>query len=352
MRIFLFLLLSFWISISFSNEMHFIIDTDMGFDDWMAVLYLLKQPVKIDAITIDCVGETRCPQGAINAEKLTHLAKHDVPIAFGYIRPDTKYNFPVVIRNFATKMNIKDFAHLKKDSDIKNISAAQIILNSIVRAAKKHYQVSIISIGTATNITDAWKLAQKNHQEKLFREGLAMIYKGGGAFGEIKNNHLTNQDVPGNISIPGLIKSNNTVAEWNIYANAPAMKTLVNANLPITFIPNNASNEVRMTKKRYHELLKIGAKNRIDLFDANAMLSLVPNGNWKKFEGCDFWDTLATISALHPKIVTEKFQHVPIKIILKANNDYAATWVTNNSAHDVTVYYHVNKKMFYRFLFT
>src|SRR3990167_6494880 len=99
MRIFLFLLLSFWISISFSNEMHFIIDTDMGFDDWMAVLYLLKQPVPIDAITIDCQGETRCPQGAINAEKLTHLAKRDVPIAYGKITPASDYHFPNAIRD-------------------------------------------------------------------------------------------------------------------------------------------------------------------------------------------------------------------------------------------------------------
>lgn len=352
MRIFLLLFLSCWLSISFANEMHYIIDTDMGFDDWMAVLYLLKQPVKIDAITVDCVGETHCPQGAMNAAKLIHLAKRDVPISFGYIEPNSKYNFPIAIRNFATQMKVKDFSHLKADRDIKNISAAQMILNSVIHAAKKHNQVSIISIGTAKNISDAWKLAQKNHQEKLFREGLVMIYKGGGAFGEIKNNELTDQDIPGNISIPGLIKSNDQVAEWNIYADASAMKILLNANLPITFIPNNASNEVRMTEKRYDELLKAGGRNSIDLFDANAMLSLVPNGNWKKMKGCDFWDTLATISALHPEIVIEKFQRVPIKIILKHNNDYAATWVTNNSTHDVTIYYHVNKKMFYRFLFS
>lgn len=353
MRKFLLLLISsLWLSVTYGNTTHYIIDTDMGFDDWLAVIYLLKQPVTIDGITIDCQGETRCPEGAYNASRLTHLAKRDVPIALGNSRPLSTYDFPVQLRDYATAMAVPDFLHLKMDRDITKNSAAEMILNSTIQAEKRHDKVVIISIGTATNINDAWKLAVKENKTTLFHQGLGMIYKGGGAFGKVENHHLTNEKIPGNIAIPHIVTTHNTTAEWNIYANAPAMKTLVDANLPITFIPDDATDQVNMTEKSYDDIYNGSHPGSVRRFTANAMMSLVTlQGNWKFIStNLDFWDTATTITALHPNLVTEKFNHVPMEVILSNGNHYATTWVLQQSTHDVSVDYHLNKDLFYRLL--
>ncbi|MCX7124848.1 MAG: nucleoside hydrolase [Gammaproteobacteria bacterium] len=351
MRKLLFLLFSFWIGTAFAlaTAPQYIIDTDMGFDDWLAVLYLLKQPVTIDAITVDCQGESRCPIGAVNAEKLSHLAKRDVPIAYGNSRPLSIYDFPKAIRDYASNMAVPGFLHIKTDSTCVKISAAQIIFNDVINAAKENKKVVIISIGTASNIDNAWKLAEKKNKEKVFRHGLEMIVKGGGAFGTVEKGHLTDHSMRGNIAIPGISQSQNKIAEWNIYANAPAMRDLIDANLPITFVPNNATDEVPMTKKIADELYRTSSTNEIRRFNANALFSLFKlQGTTKDL---DFWDTAVTICALHPSIVTEKFKYIPLKITVKSGDDYGATWVTTKSTHDVTVYYHLNKSLFYKKLF-
>lgn len=351
MRYFLFcFLFLFHVTVSAHS---YIIDTDMGFDDWLAVLYLLKQPVHIDAITVDCEGETRCPEGAINASKLTYLAQRNIPIAYGETRPQSKYDFPKKIRDFATAMAIPGFLHLKKYHHIVLTNAAEFIVKNVIFAAKHHKKVSIISIGTAVNIADAWMLAKKTHQEKLFRLGLKMIYKGGGAFGKIRHHHLSNQEIPGNITIPGTYQSTNTSAEWNIYANAPAMKIVLQANLPITFIPNNATDGVPMTIKVYEQLHKGAQSDSIRLFSANALQDTLTLTNDRKNipKNLDFWDTSVTMAALHPEIVTQQFHYVPIEIVLQTGKQYAETKVVPHSTHTVTVYDHFNKNKFYQNLF-
>lgn len=345
-------------STAIASTTHYIIDTDMGFDDWLAVLYLLKQPVQVDAITIDCQGETFCPQGAFNASELTHLAKRIVPIAIGESRPKSHYDFPVLIRNFATSMPVSDFNFLKGDQDIVKQSAASVILKSVLTAAKNHNKVAIISIGSASNIADAWKLAVLEKKTAEFKQGIGMIYKGGGAFGKVVDHHITNQAIPGNISIPGMVVSNNTSAEWNIYANAPAMQTLLSAQLPVTFIPDNASDEATMSQAIYNTLYNTSTPNSPKRFVANAMDAIVSlQGGWKHIpHNLDFWDTAATIAALHPHVIAEAFSNVPVNVILQSGNHYAETMVhKTHLKHEndlVTVDYQLNKKLFYHLMET
>lgn len=344
------LALSLLISSSvFASTTHYIMDTDMGFDDWLAVLYILKQPVIIDAVTIDCAGETFCPQGAINAEKLNFLAKRHVPIAYGKSLSSHTYDFPMLIRSYASEMNVPDFAHLKQYHDLIHTDAATLIYTDILTAAKAHDKVVFISIGTAKNIDDAWKLAVKNHTTDAFRQGLGMIYKGGGAFGDIKNHQISNKNIAGNISIPGMVESQNTAAEWNIYADAPAMKDLIEANLPITFIPNNASDQVNMTKNAYDRIAADEKTNPIKKFTANAMMTLViKQGGWAMVHGnLDFWDTAATLAALYPDIISTTFQRVPVTLSVTPGNTYGGIFITENSTHFVDVAYHLNKQQFY-----
>ena len=351
------LICSFCVLIFFSNAIagttQYIIDTDMGFDDWAAVLYLLKQPVQIDAITIDCQGETFCPEGAFNAAELTHLVKRPVPIALGESRPKSPYDFPMLIRHFATSMSVSDFNFLNQDRDVIKQSAAQIIFQNVITAAKNHQHVAIISIGTATNIADAWKLAVSENKTAEFKQGLEMIYKGGGAFGKVVDHHITNTSIPGNITIPGMLESKNTSAEWNIYANAPAMQTVLSAKLPVTFIPDNASDAITMTQAIYNTLYNTSTPNSPKRFVANAMDGTVSlQGGWKHIaSNLDFWDTSTTVAALHHNIVTEQFSHVPVSVVLQPGNHYGETMVNAKNTNDtVTVDYQLNKKLFYQLM--
>lgn len=335
-KIFLSALLFLSISV-FATQTSYIMDTDMGFDDWLAVLYLLKQPVKIDAITIDCAGETYCPIGAINAEKLDYLANHAVPIASGVPLHKNSYAFPTAIREFASQMKVPKFTALKTDHTISTLPAGMLIYKAVLNAAAHHQQVVIISIGTAENIAAAWMLAEQHHQTHLFRKGLKMIVKGGGAFGVVQHQHLTNKAIDGNIPIKTLYVSHNTVAEWNIYADAPAMKTLIDANLPITFVPNNASNEIPMTLPRYN-ILASNKHNPAAIFSAQALSSLMTiNGIWHDNPNMVFWDTAATFAALYPNFTIVKFTHVPVTLCLKAGDTYGGIFVNSASSHKVTI---------------
>ncbi|MDF1655417.1 MAG: nucleoside hydrolase [Coxiellaceae bacterium] len=333
----------------FAKPLHYIIDTDMGFDDWLAVEYLLEQPVDVAAITVDCQGLSYCPQGGINAAKLTRLAHRPVPIAMGNTRPTSAFDFPKPLREFSSAMDVPGFRHLPAYHFNPQLKASQLIANIIINAAKKQQQVVIISIGTATNLADAWQVAVSRHQQSLFRQGLAMVYKGGGAFGQVKHHKITNQKIHGNLSIPMIYQSNNHTGEWNLYANAPAMQMLLDARLPITFIPNNATDQVNMTEKSYHQLFDNSAPHSPRRFAANAMLSVITlQGGWNKIaNNLDFWDTSVTLASLDPTLVAQQISDVPIKIIEEPGNHYSATWVRKNSSSHVNVYYRLHVKKFY-----
>ena len=67
-----------------------VVDTDMGQDDMMALLYLLQRPdVRIEAITISGTGLAHCSAGVDIALSLLDVAnaESDVPVACGPEEP-------------------------------------------------------------------------------------------------------------------------------------------------------------------------------------------------------------------------------------------------------------------------
>ena len=62
---------------------HVVVDTDLAFDDIMALLYLLQRDdVAIDAVTITGTGEAHCDPGVRNALALLALGgAPDTPVA-------------------------------------------------------------------------------------------------------------------------------------------------------------------------------------------------------------------------------------------------------------------------------
>jgi pyrimidine-specific ribonucleoside hydrolase len=298
-----------------------ILDTDMGFDDWMALMYLLKSPeVDLKAVTINCNGLTYCEhnEGAINASRLLTLAgRSDVPIYVSKVpKRHPIFNFSPFMRNMSSKMAVPGFSDLPfSASEIHPPGTAARAIDSLVIAGTLYHNtpVTIISIGTAHNIAQAYK---HSSSQKRFRKGLKMIYKGGGAIGaEVKINGAvvpTNFQIQGNLLNPGTFMTNNDQAAWNIYADAESMQTLFASGLPITLIPINVSREVPFTKKVYDQLVNTPNPTKITRFVSSVMLYAVNTfGGWGA-RRVKFWDPSTIAAALHSDIVTQRYDNIPM----------------------------------------
>ena len=165
------------------NKMRVIVDTDMGFDDWLAILYLAKNPnVDIKAVTVVCNGETECPQGGHNATKLLQLAtgKTNIPVYVGRNNFKNSWrDFPPIVRQFATRMRVNCYNEPKQPCPLpKNITGYPFngigtAAQAIVDIAQSNEDISIISIGPTTNIADAI-------DKGLRKNDIKMLYRGGG----------------------------------------------------------------------------------------------------------------------------------------------------------------------------
>ena len=305
-----------------------IIDTDMGFDDWMAVLYLLnKSDIDIKAITVDCAGETLCPFGAVNATKLLKLAgKPDIPVFFGEAPPSTLlYQFPPVIRKSATAMDVPGFNDIPGTKNYYGEAAAHMVTLAL-QAVETKTPLTIISIGTSTNIAQAVQQSKDKGLFGHFAKGIKMVYKGGGAVGEAVNGFLTNKNIHGNLSIPDIFSSENKSAEWNIYANASGTETLSVSGLPITLIPVNLSDQVNITKQSYKDLKETAKTASAKFVVSDIKVNVDSQGGWDKVE-LDYWDPSVAVAALSPGFITKKYSGVQSCVETNKGDAHGTTYV-------------------------
>ena len=337
-----------------------VIDSDMGFDDWMAILYVLKrEDVEVKAITVDCTGETGCPAGAVNATKLLVLAgKPDIPVYYGDIPAATlDYQFPAAIRSSATAMNVPGFNDITGTSNYQT-GAANALVSLATQAGKANKPITILSIGTATNIAQAVEQATDQELFENFAKGIQMIYKGGGAIGAIENGVLTNKNIPGNLNIPGLFTTNNTTAAWNIYANAQAASKLFTSGLPITQVPVNLSNQVAITENSYN-LLKENATSQAAKFVVSDIITNVNDQGGFAKEELDYWDPSEVVAALNPSFINSKFQSTPVCVAINEIPFHGTTFVNgpfreiticdflNATPGEITIYMGIDTAKFY-----
>ena len=311
-----------------------IVDTDMGFDDWMAILYLLNNPaVDVKAITVDCAGETYCPSGAINATRLMEVAgRTQIPVFYG-VEPNATlaYQYPTLIRYGATTMEVSGF------DDVKGIpfysdNAAGHLYHLISEAGRANEPLTLISIGSSTNLAAAMALADEGDRRE-FRKGVKRIFKGGGSVGRAVEGRLTNEEIKGNINIPGIFHSDNTTAEWNIYPNAPAAEVLVASGLPFTLIPLNLSDDVPITEESFKRLKKMAKSDEarfvVQVIEDNVQVQ----GGWSKVE-LDYWDPSVVVSALNPALVTERYSKVPLCVDISGSRFHGTTYVDEDGKCD------------------
>ncbi|RYE02408.1 MAG: hypothetical protein EOP50_00040 [Sphingobacteriales bacterium] len=255
-----------------------IVDTDMAFDDWLAV-YLVAKQANVTAVTISAAGETYCEAGRKNAQYLLALAgKTHIPIACGPSEPQNGYNaFPTAWRIQASEMAGRNKRH--QDIKLQPASTATALLNTAI--SKSRGKVRILALGPLTNIANLLSDSPK------LRSKIESIYIMGGAV-----------SVPGNIRVPGFTDaSKNNKSEWNFYVDPAAAATVMTANVARILVPLDATQFAPVNTQFLDALGSISTPAAIFFRAAYSSLrSEVEAGHLY------FWDSAAAMCMLQPSL--------------------------------------------------
>jgi len=280
--------------VSSEERLKLIIDTDMGFDDCSAILYLLNRPdVEIIAITVTGAGEVHCQSGIRNVFSLIALANQNPQsfrVACGDEEPrDGYHSFPGEWRDSADHFFGEDTL---ETYPVSSKHAAELIID-IIKNSKS--PVTILALGPLTNIADALE------QAPTITANIKRLYIMGGAV-----------EVEGNLKIPGVTDYiENTVAEWNIYIDPVAAKLVFHTGIPIYLIPLDATNKVKVTQSRanaFNELAKTPETQFIKRqFERENYL--IKAGQYY------MWDTLSAIATADHEICG--YKSYPLDVIVE-----------------------------------
>jgi inosine-uridine nucleoside N-ribohydrolase len=258
----------------------FIIDTDMGPDDWMAILLLAGSPhVSIQAVTVVGTGLAHVKPGAHNAlDLLALVGMPGVPVALGRGEPlDGHHHFPGQWRDSADDLlGIK--LPIKNPNAPSSLTAVDMLIEVLTQAAQK---ISILAIGPLTNLAEALQTdpAIVNQIERVYVMGGAVTVPG--------NVHATDPRIP------------NTVAEWNIFADPVAASIAFASGAPISLVPLDATNQAPVTPEFMRHLRK-NARSTAAEFVATVLerqRETIAAGQYF------FWDPLAAGVARHKDFV-------------------------------------------------
>ena len=198
-----------------------ILDTDLAFDDMLAVLYLLSRPdVNVQAITLTGTGITRCDAGIRNLRAILETVERtNIPIACGRETPlQGNHAFPKEWRDAA-----EDFFGVKLQPSqfvTPNENAVALLTRTLESSNEK---MIVVALGPLTNLAEAFA------QQPTLTQKTEMAYSMGGAV-----------NVDGN--------AGDSKAEWNYYADPLSAQQVFSSDVQITLVPLDATNQVPATR--------------------------------------------------------------------------------------------------------
>jgi pyrimidine-specific ribonucleoside hydrolase len=304
-----------------------IIDTDMGPDDWVAILYMLqRKDIEVKAITIAGTGEMHGLQGAKNCLRLLSLAKRrKIPVAFGRSKPIAGNNhFPNLMR---WVMDRRMFLSLPKASEKpQQISACDLIEKTVHELTEK---ITILAIGPLTNLAEIF--SSKPH----IIEKIEHIYVMGGAI-----------DVPGNIK-EIVKKSKNNYAEWNTFCDPKAANMVFATGIPVTLIPLDAT-DILSVNRAFVDKLQVDSSNLVGVFCYKVINRLASRVEEEKYY---LWDVIAAV-VIENADITEIEQR-RIFVVEAEGNEMGRMLDDEERGHKINVCKKVDRSQFeIRFLET
>lgn len=256
-----------------------VVDTDMGDDDIMALISLLRKPtVQIKAITLSGTGLTHVNKGLSNLRRLLCLLdRQEIPTAAGQELPfQGGHLFP---DSWRAKCDILlDKIPCVLSGEIRNsssYSAVELLRNTLESSPEK---ITILALGPLTNIAELFKLYPD------LREKVDKLHIMGGAV-----------DVPGNLSV----FPDNLVAEWNIFADPQAAKEVLKTGIPIYLIALDATNHTPLTQE-FYDFVERNHRTPLSALFFQLLTGVLPV---IKMDGFYFWDVVAVETLVDPNLV-------------------------------------------------
>jgi len=217
-----------------------IVDTDMGWDDTLSILYLMKNPdIEIVGVTVTGCGETHLDAGLQIALGLMEMGNQKAEVYAGTGTPTSlNHTFPEDFRNqMDTLMGLRKT--LPKTTRKVNPKTAWDYMAETLTQANE--PITILSLGGFTNLGKMLTLHPDTDLSKLqnvFTMGGALWVDGNIA---LLNNAQKAWD-------QGPIYSSNQVAEWNMFVDPAAAKQVLESAIPVTLAPLDACNYVMLDK--------------------------------------------------------------------------------------------------------
>ena len=305
-----------------------IVDTDMGWDDWLAILFLMQHPdIEPIGLTVTGVGEARLTPGVINARNLLELAgKGTIPVCAGTSKPLIYSNvFPPEFREkidhiFGLKLPVNP-------NPIDPRSAVTFLQETLDSCQER---VTILSIGGMTNLGTFFREHGTRFDDKIER-----IFIMGGAI-----------DVRGNVADFGGYYPNNITAEWNIFIDVLGAQIVIDSAIPLTFVPLDAAYQVELKSDFVTEFAR-SATTPCAQFASKIMRAKLDQDISAGFQEY-FYDPLAAAVMAGTAGLVTKTEMKKLKVVQELNqeDDHSGQLIDDPLAKSVEVCMSVNPLIF------
>ncbi len=264
-----------------------VIDTDSGTDDLLAIAFLLsRRDVRIEAIvTVNGLAHAR--KGAENILRLLALAgRTDLPVYAGRDKPEIGgAEFPLEWRREADELAGVPLPAAGRRPERRDG------VDFLIERFSSGQPLRILALGPLTNLAAA--LGAAPGAARRVNEIVIM----GGALG-----------VPGNIDAGGFFKTDNTTAEWNLFADPRAARRVFSSALKLRLVPLDATNRVPIGADFVNDF------NAMRLTPLGKFVSAILGLARKSIDGGYYfaWDPLAAAALVEPRVV--KFRPLGVEI--------------------------------------
>jgi inosine-uridine nucleoside N-ribohydrolase len=257
----------------------FIVDTDMNFDDAMAILYLLgRADVEVAAITVTGTGLASLDGGTQNSLRLLELAGNaGIPVAAGLSDPLAGTHPDDLPSEWRVDADTMMGLVLPTTSGQAGASAVDLLISTIQESPEP---ITVLTLGPLTN------LARALGQEPALAGNVKRVYIMGGAV-----------DVAGNVQFGGVVQ--NTVAEWNMYLDPVAAAAVFASGMPITLVGLDATDQAPITSAFHQRVREDRGTPAAELVHAGltVLSDRAAIDDWYYF-----WDPLAAVLATEPAL--------------------------------------------------
>jgi inosine-uridine nucleoside N-ribohydrolase len=270
------------------SQRSIIIDTDAGSDDLMAIAFLFSRPdIRVEAVTI-VNGEGHVQASGRNVLRLLELAgRREVPVFLGRDTPlSGDAQFPAPMRDSADELLGVTLPEARRK--IESMSADEYLSKRLSDSARP---VQVLAFGPLTN------LAAAISRNPRAAHGIRQLVIMGGAIG-----------VSGNLGDGGAFKTENTLAEWNMFVDPAAAKIVFASGAPIRLVPLDATQRVPIDMALF-EQFQSHASSPLAHFVAQVLAT----NRESIHQGFYFaWDPLAAAAFANPAVAT--FRPMAIEI--------------------------------------